>query len=92
VRGPVRTTRLHTKKPRGQCLCVGGDRDVALFRRQDARNAATSLPNSGRVAPAVKVGVSFHPLSVRTLGTQAAVLQPDAIAKLTSPAWLVASG
>jgi hypothetical protein len=43
----------------------------------------SSLPSSGRVAPAVKVGVSFHPLSVRTLGTQAVVIQPGAIAKLT---------
>ena len=36
----------------------------------------------GRVALAVKVDVSFHPLSVRALGTQAVVLQPNAIPKL----------
>jgi hypothetical protein len=34
------------------------------------------------VAPAVKVDVSFHPLSVRTFGTQALMLQPETIAKL----------
>jgi hypothetical protein len=36
----------------------------------------------GRVALAVKVDVSFHAPSLRTLGTQAVVLQPETIAKL----------
>ena len=36
----------------------------------------------GRVALAVKVDVSFHPLSVRALGTQAEVLSWEMIAKL----------
>ena len=49
----------------------------------DVRNVSTSfLPSSAGVALAVKVDVSFHPLSVCALGTQAVVLQPDTIAKL----------
>lgn len=36
----------------------------------------------GQVALAVKVDVSFHPLSIRALGTQAEVLPPETIAKL----------
>ena len=36
----------------------------------------------GRVALAVKIDVSFHPLSVRAIGTQAEVLQPETIVKL----------
>ncbi len=35
-----------------------------------------------RVALAVKIDVSFHPLSVRALGTQADALPPETIAKL----------
>jgi hypothetical protein len=34
------------------------------------------------VALAVKVDVSFHPLSLSAIGTQAEVLQPETIAKL----------
>jgi len=55
----------------------------------DVRSASTSsLRSSGRVAPTVKAGVSLYPMSVRTLGTQAVALPPNAIAKLIEqPGW-----
>jgi hypothetical protein len=58
--------------------------EIATLRSTacDLRCAPASSPSFGRGAPAVKVNVSFHPLSMRILGTKAVALQPYTIAKL----------
>ena len=62
------------------CVCV----EAATLRStaSDVRNTSPPLAQLRRVALAVKMDVSFHPLRVRTLGTQAVVPQPDTIPKL----------